>query len=157
MSEVVVALIGVAAGALANGGVDTWAAWRGRVRDLEVAARVIFGDLLVLDEGIQVVLQSGRWPDWFDWLAPVHTWRGVRERFVGSVKAWQWGLVDGTYSNLARVAPRARPGEPLTEDDRDVLEPLQRAAAQAHDIVLPLCGPERELKQFVDEVEKRRA
>lgn len=157
MSEVVVALMGVAAGALANGGVDTWASWRDRVRRREVAARTIYGDLLVLDEGIRVVLEAGRWPDWFNWTAPVGTWREVREAFVGEIEAWQWALVDGVYSNLARVAPRAQPGEALTQADRDVLEPLKRSAAQAHGIVLAHCAPGRELKRMAEEVQKRRS
>jgi hypothetical protein len=156
MSEVVVALIGVAAGALANGGVDTWAAWRDRVRRREVAARTIDGDLLVLDEGIRVVLEAGKWPDWFNWTAPVDAWREVREAFVGEIAAWQWALVDGVYSNLARVAPRARGGA-LTQADRDVLEPLKQSAAQAHEIVLAHCAPVRELKRMAEEIQKRRS
>jgi hypothetical protein len=157
VSEILVALIGVAAGALANGAVETWAAWRDRGRRREVAARTIYGDLLVLDEAINVVLESGRWPDWFDWIAPVATWRNVRDAFVGEVKAWEWALVDGVYSNLARVAPRVDPGQVLTPSDVAVLEPLQRSAVQAHEIVLTQSAPERELKHMAKEIQKRRA
>ncbi len=74
----------------------------------QVAARTIYGDLLVLDEAIGVVLGAGQWPDWFNRTAPVDTWREVRDAFVGEVEAWEWALVDGAYSNFARRgAPRA--------------------------------------------------
>ena len=86
----------------------------------------------------------------------VDTWHRVCDAFVGEVQAWEWAIVDSVYSNLARVAPRARPGDALTQGDRDVVTPLKKSAAQAHGIVLAHCAAKRELQRMVEEIQRRR-
>jgi hypothetical protein len=102
--DVVIPLLAVLVGATATGAVDTFTGWRLRKVERTVAARLILGDLL--EAAVDVVLDRRQWPDRYDFSAPVETWRETRDRFAARpVKAWEWTVVDGAYSNLARTAP----------------------------------------------------
>jgi hypothetical protein len=134
--ELLLVVLGAIVGALATGGVGAWDAWRQRQERRRVAARVILGDLFVLEAALEVILRSHRWPDRLDLQAMVDTWRDVREAFALGVKAWEWALVDGVFSNLHRTALMVRLGEPCSHGDKDVLAELSGRIPRARDVVM---------------------
>lgn len=134
--ELLLVVLGAVVGALATGGVGAWDAWRQRQERRRVAARVILGDLFVLEAALQVILQAHRWPDRLDLHAMVDTWREVRTAFASGVKAWEWALVDGVFSNLHRTALMVRWGEKCSQADEDVVAELLGRIAPARDVVL---------------------
>ncbi|MBA2429177.1 MAG: hypothetical protein H0V55_05575 [Thermoleophilaceae bacterium] len=71
--EAVLIVLGAIAGALATGAIGTYDTWHQRRLQRTVASRVILGDLYVLDAVIEVIERGGRWPDRFDWQAPLET------------------------------------------------------------------------------------
>jgi hypothetical protein len=150
VSDVLLALLAALFGAIAAGGIDTVVSWRQRTLQRKVAARLILGDLYVLEAAIDVVLERRQWPDpgRFDFGAPVQTWRENREAFAAAVKAWEWAVVDGVYSNLARTAPMARPGERINETDAGVLASLKDAVVKARDVVVSHATTEAERREI---------
>ena len=59
MTELIAALIGVVAGALASGAVQSWQQARDRALGARVAARVILGDLYAGEDDAKRVLRFG--------------------------------------------------------------------------------------------------
>ena len=57
MSDVALIVLGSVIGALATGGVAAWERRQDRLIDAMVAARVLLGDLYVLEEGCRIVLK----------------------------------------------------------------------------------------------------
>jgi hypothetical protein len=133
--EFLLVVLGAIVGAVATGGVGIYEARRGRRERRRVAARVVMGDLNVLDEGLAIVLERDSWPDRLDLPAIVETWREVRKDFAPGVKAWEWALVDGTFSNLHRLSLMVRLGESLSPNDRDVVESFVERIPRTLDIV----------------------
>jgi hypothetical protein len=157
MSDVALAIIAALVGAASTGATDVVVDWRLRLVQRKVAARLILGDLYVLDGAIELVFERKQWPDRFDFAAPVETWRETRDRFAAEVKGWEWAVVDGAYSNLARTAPMARPGEQINEVDANVLASLRDAVIQARDVVIPHATTEAERQQIVERLGQRAA
>ena len=156
MGEVALLVLGAVVGALSTGGVQAWDANRQRRDRRRVAARMILGDLYVLEAGIEVILEHSRWPDRFDTQAITDTWREAREAFAGGVEAWEWALVDGLFSNYARTALMIRHGEPTTSNDEDVLRTLLAAIPRARDVVLEHSTSEDERERLMTELSQRR-
>ena len=51
------------AGALANGGVQTWQRERERQLQARVAARLLYGELIIVGQDVQRIAAMERWPD----------------------------------------------------------------------------------------------
>lgn len=156
MEEFGLVILGAVVGAFATGGVAFWDAGRERRQRRRVAARLILGDLYVLEAGVEIILTNGRWPDRsFDLQAVLETWRENRGAFAGGVKAWEWALVDGLFSNIHRTAPMVDAGQPTTLNDRSVLESLQQMIPRARDIVLQHAASQKELDDLVEQLKRR--
>ena len=101
-----------------------------------MAAHLIYGDLLVIDESCRVVMEHHRWANrYMPFRSALDTWRGSREAFASDVKAWQWALVDGCFSNLVRTIPMIEPGKQISADDMSVLRDLRDAAGRALKVI----------------------
>jgi hypothetical protein len=152
MEQLALIVLGAVVGALSTGGATAWDAWRQRRERRRVAARVVLGDLYVLEGALDVILEARRWPDRLDLQAMVETWRGVREAFASGVAAWEWAVVDGVFSNLHRVGLMVRLSEPCTERDQDVVRDLRDRIPRAREVVLGQATSERERGQLVEQL-----
>ena len=105
-----------------------------------------------------MVMEKGRWADrLMPFQSALDTWRASRDAFASDVKAWEWGLVEGCFSNLQRTIPMIEPGEQITPDDRDVIAALKVAAIDAREVVEPHMASQREREQTAKELQKRLA
>jgi hypothetical protein len=116
MEQVGLIILGAIVVTLSTLAGNSWEGWQRRKREAQVAARVIYGDLQVLQAMCDTILGANAWPDRRDSekLAEgmIANWREQRVAFVGGVKAWEWALVDGVYSNLVRTVPEHEPASP---------------------------------------------
>jgi hypothetical protein len=149
LMDALLIVVGAIVGAVSTGGVSAFDAWRQRRVRRRVAARVILGDLYVLEASVEVILEAKRWPDRFDLSSPLDTWRDSREAFAEGVEAWEWALVDGVFSYLHRTAPMVRLGEPCSAQDEDVLAVLLKRIPKARDLVLEHATSKRERDRLV--------
>ena len=145
-------LVGAAAGAFGAGSVNSVDAWRQRRLNRRVAARLILGDLYVLEAGLELIETKRLWPHRLDLATPVMTWRENRQAFAAAVKAWEWAIVDGVYANLERTVPMARPGEACTENDLAMVSSLRRGVV---DDATPIVVEQAIKKRERDEVFKQ--
>lgn len=150
--ELVLVVLGAVVGALATGGVSAWAAWQERQLRRKVAARVILGDLYVIEGALELIRDTDRWPDRWDAVTPLTTWQEQRTAFAGGVRAWEWALVDGLYSDLARTVPMIRPGEACTDRDRKVVLSVLGKVPRARERVLIHSASEDEREELVREI-----
>jgi hypothetical protein len=118
-------LVAALIGALATGGVRLVLDLLNVQRRRRVAARILMGDLYLLEQLIPHVLRIGRWPDWDpDVKAALGRWEEVRNDLATGPSAEQWGKVDRVYGQLARTEQRITTSTALIQDDRDVLDDL---------------------------------
>ena len=141
MDSVVSGLIGVVAGGLLTGGVQTAQGWRDRVRARRSAARLVFGDYVGALGALRFLRDTGIW--WRDDLAPtVEDWRGYRTSLPAGIDGDAWTTVDGAFTQLgdlelSRRAARAIEGDaPLLADGtsvdsgREAYDAMERAGAE---------------------------
>lgn len=132
---------------------NSWEGRQRRKREARVAARVIYGDLQVLEGLCETILKANAWPNRLDAKTiadgMVANWREQRVAFVGGVKAWEWALVDGIYSNLVRTVPEHEPGQACTDSDIASLEALLQRIPRAGRIVLERAAPKRQRAELV--------
>lgn len=161
MKEFALVVLGAIVGALATGGISAWELRSQRQTGVRVAARLILGDLYVMEGLVETVLKNKAWPDRLDARALVErmtqTWMDRRAAFARGVEAWEWALVDGLYSNLERTVREHQPGETCTRSDLTTLEGIQAAIPDARQRVLERAATEQEREQLVSELSKRRS
>jgi len=159
VTEAALIVLGSIVGAVATGGVSAWDAWRRRTAERRVAARLILGDLYVLEEACRIVLESGIWPDRVDIAEEFTridaTWREQRAAFASGVSAGEWAQVDTVYNNLNRTAPQANRGDQCTKADLDSLSSLKGLVPAAQRIVLLKASSAREREAMVKEFQAR--
>jgi hypothetical protein len=126
-ASVIIALVGVVAGGLLTGAVQTWLNWRDRVRETRSAARLLFADYVRAVAALKSLVEIEVW--WSDDLAPpLDDWRSRRAALAGAMDGEAWTTVDGAFTQLAdleasRQAHAAIEGEsPLTADSTAVEE-----------------------------------
>jgi hypothetical protein len=122
-------------GALFAGGVQVALSVReGRLRR-RVAAMSVLGDSAVAEAAFRLLTERREW--WTHDFGPaLASWERHRDDFAADVGLADWAAVDGFYSNLARSAAMARPGEPTTEGDVRVAESTAAMAAEAWETAL---------------------
>lgn len=122
-------------GALAAGGVQVVLSVRDRRLRRRVAAMSVLGDVAVAEAAFQLLAERR---EWFrhDFGTALASWERRRDDFAADVRLADWASVDAFYSNLARSAAMARPGEPATEGDVTVAEATSGMAAEAWDTAL---------------------
>ena len=153
--EVLLVVLGAFVGAVATGGVTAWDAWRQRRVRRRVAARLILGDLYVVEAAVELTLEQHRWPDRLDLESPLQTWRDAREAFADGVKAWEWALVDGLFSDLHRTARMVRLGEPCTQSDEKVLTSFLDRVPRARGVVIEHSTSADERDQLMKQLGQR--
>ena len=79
-------------------------------------------------------------------------WHDQRTAFVGGVKAWEWVLVDGVYSNLRRTIPEHEPGADTSDSDVASVKALAKTIPRAQDVVLLRAASKRERDELVAQV-----
>jgi hypothetical protein len=122
-------------GALATGGVQAALSVRdGRLRR-RVAAMSVLGDTAVAEAAFRLLIERREW--WTHDFGPaLASWERHRDDFAADVRLADWAAVDGFYSNLARSAAMARPGEPATDGDLRVAESTAAMATEAWETAL---------------------
>ncbi len=149
VSSGALALIGAALlGAIVAGTIQAALAyWDRRIKG-RVAAMAVLGDA-ALTEGIFKLLAEHR--SWFsyDFGPALETWIEYRGDFATTAKVWDWALVDSFYSNLARSAAIARPGEPVNAADLRVGEEQIRYAGMAFETAFKRVARTRAAKERV--------
>ena len=156
MEEVGLVLIGIIGGAVATGGVTLFTSWRERQNSRTVAARLILGDLYVLEAMAELVLKYERWPDRLDLESPLQTWREARGAFAGDVEAWEWALVDSVFSNLHRNSLMVQLGESVSDRALAVMARFSNSIPPAREVVLKRASTEKERAKMVEELSKRK-
>lgn len=148
--EIVLVVIGAAA----TGGVQAcWDAWRQRRLRRTVAARVILGDLYIVEAMLEVILKRRALPDRLDLDPPLETWRQFRADFAAGVMAWEWAVVDSFFSSLHRTSLMVRVGEPCTQGDLAVATELLESARTARQSVVPHAVPsEKERRRVMEQM-----
>jgi hypothetical protein len=152
VEEVALIVLGAIVGALSTGGVAAWESWREREVRRRVAARLILGDLYVIEAASKMIIKSQRWPDRFDLDPALDTWRESRPALAAGVKPWDWTVVAACYSFTERTAPMVRLGKSATQNDLDVLAELQAWTADAQRIVAAHVAPKRQQAKAVREL-----
>ncbi|HTA35549.1 MAG TPA: hypothetical protein VK761_02440, partial [Solirubrobacteraceae bacterium] len=97
-------VLGAIVGALSTGGVSFYTDYRRRHNERKVAARVILGDLYIVDLIGTRTTERGRWPENYEWSIPLETWHFAREAFAADVNAAEWAIVDSTFRYIHGVA-----------------------------------------------------
>ena len=158
VEQVGLIVLGSIVGALATGGVTAFGVRSRRKRETQVAARLIYGDLLVMEGLCETILETGHWPDRLDTSEIARgmtvTWHEQRAAFVGGVPAWEWALVDGVYSTLVRTIPEHEPGQTCTDSDIASLKALQERIPRARHLVLERASSEKERNQLIAQLKK---
>ena len=153
-------MLGAIVGAAATGGATAWEIRARRKTGVRVAARLILGDLYVIEGLVDTVLKNQVWPDRIDARELVQrmsaTWTMQREAFAAGVEAWEWALVDGLYSNLERTIREHDPGEKCTDSDITSLEGIKAALPNARERALEHAATRRERQKLAEELTKRR-
>lgn len=143
-------------GAAVGGAAAAVETWRDRQVRRRVAARLILGDMYVVEAALDLVSKKTRWVDRPQSLtAASETWRAQREAFAAGTNAAEWAIVDGWFNNLARTLPMVRPGQPATTDDVDVVKDVLAGVERARAIVLERSASSRELRNLEAELRKR--
>lgn len=123
--------------------------------EIKVAARVILGDLYVMEGACEVLLSTKIWPDRMDLNASftqmLESWAAERAAFARGARAAEWARVDGVYSNGSRTFRRADPGEQCSPNDLASLEALEQMLPRAKEIVLLRAADEKERDALVEE------
>lgn len=157
MEDVGLILVGAFGGAVATGAATVLVNWRARQNARRVAARLILGDLYVLEAMTELVAEWERWPDRLDLDASLDTWREARGAFAGDVKAWEWALVDGVFSNLHRISLMVEHGRRVSAQAVDVLQAFGESIPAAREVVLERASSEKERAQLVEQLLARKA
>jgi hypothetical protein len=156
VEQVGLIVLGSVIGAVATGGVGLYAERRRERLARKVAARLILGDLYLVEALADAAAEQRFWPS-VEWGEPVETWRGSREAFAASVQAWEWAVVDNTFRSIGRVAGRAdreerRGSKRISDEGVAEVERLSESARQARAIVLPHAADKREQAQLTQEL-----
>jgi hypothetical protein len=95
----------------------------------------VLGDTAVAEAAFRLLIERHEW--WTHDFGPaLASWERHRDDFAADVRLADWAAVDGFYSNLARSAAMARPGEPATDGDLRVAESTAAMAAVAWETAL---------------------
>ena len=147
MSELVAGLIGVIAGGIVTGAVHVFQTYQDRRLKRRVAARLIYGELVMAGNALRRIAEKGVWPDKPpDFLDARTIWYAQREAFAAAVGAVDWDKIASTFEYLVQLPVRPRPGKRLTKDEKTKLKASAERASAAADIALVHATPRRELK-----------
>jgi hypothetical protein len=158
VSDVIVALAGVVAGALANGGIQTVQYAQDRKRAAKVAARLILGDLYIAEHGAANMIKHGYWPPMgLDFDRELGTWNANREAFAAATDATDWTTVAVAYQDLEDLPAVATPGQPFTTREKTMLDAVRQRLAAAGEVAAKHAAPKRERSRVVKELGTRTA
>jgi hypothetical protein len=153
MTEFLAALIGVVAGALASGGIQTWQVSRDRKLAAKVAARLLTGDLLRCQETVKVMLGGGRWPTSpTGFKKQYDNWLDQRLAFATAVDGYEFNSVGAAFEWTMWVQHRMeteKPGEQIAEADVQLLEGTRERLEVAILVVVKRSLTPSERKQYV--------
>lgn len=134
-NSLVVALLGVAVGAFLTFLASLALARRRTKARLRAAERLLGVDLVGKSMGAMAMLNGSVWPrpdSMPPFLTDIEAWRAARHDLsFGDREAWF--TLTSLYVQVERVDQRSRraPGDPLTVEDRRLLQSLQSSAMQA--------------------------
>lgn len=143
MSPEIAAIIGVLAGAMANGGIQTFQHERERRVQARVAARLFTGDLARAERDVQRIIEGGRWPDMNmpTYSREVDVWTTQRVAFAAVVDVTDYTLVAVAYQALADLPAESKPGRALTFPERAMLDRVRRCIADAYEVTSHRSAP----------------
>jgi hypothetical protein len=154
VEELLAALIGIVAGAVATGGVQTWHKARDRKLAARVAARLILGDLYIAEHTVGRIVEGGHWPDrnmpTFE--SELDVWVENRQAFAAAVDATDWTLVAAAYKDLVDLPEVAEAGRGFTADELRALAAVRKRLDDAAEVAARHAAPERERDRVVREL-----
>jgi len=100
MSEVIVGLLGVVAGAAATTGTQATLAWLHRRNESRTASRLLFGDLREARDILAKALQAGEWKTRRDLAHVMTAWRERREAIARATRSKDFHDVAGAFNAL---------------------------------------------------------
>ena len=148
------ALIGIVAGAVATGAVQTWHRSRDRKLASKVAARLILGDLYVAEHAIGRIVEGGRWPmrNMPTFQRELETWGTHRQALAAGVDATDWTRVAAAYHDLIDLPDIAEAGRVLTGEELRSLGAVRSRLAEAAATVANHATPKRERARVLEEI-----
>lgn len=143
LSPELAALIGVAIGALLNGGLQTLQRERERRVQARVAARLFVGDLARAEHDVKRIIDARRWPDvnMPSYSREVEVWEARRHEFAAVTNVTQWTLVAVAFQDLVDLPAISRSGDELTPVERRTLEEVRQRVDDAYEIALHWAAP----------------
>lgn len=112
-----------------------WLSVKNRKPRRKIAAMSVLGDAAVAEAAFRLLIERREWFG-HDFAPALASWERHRDDFAADVRLADWAAVDGFYSNLARSAAMARPGEPAADGDVTVAEATAPMAAEAWGVAL---------------------
>lgn len=159
VSELLAALIGIVAGAIATGAVQTWHRSRDRKLASKVAARLILGDLYLAEHNVVRLLEAGKWPEQnmptFE--RELETWETNRQALAAEVDATDWTRVATAYHDLIDLPGFAKAGQVLTGAELHTLGAVRKRLDQAGELVAEHAVPKRERARVMEEITRDNA
>ena len=159
MSELLIALTGIVAGALASGGLQTLQAVRERKMRVRVAARLLNGDLYLAEHSLKEIAERGKWPDKTepDFSVLLDTWNSQREALAAGVNTTEWNDVAIACRALVDMPGARKPGEVLDPESVRTLGNVVRNLDRASTVTLRHSAGRRDRDRYVAVVLARRA
>ncbi len=141
MDAALTGLVGVTAGALLSGSVQSVAGWRERKRNARSSARLLYMELHNSAEMIEVLKTARAWERaMIDWHEPGATWKEHREALAGVLGTDEFLDVSAAFSYIAILAtvrdaqakqPGSDPDEPSVFGFPDAALDFYGSQAQA--------------------------
>jgi hypothetical protein len=132
MDAVLAALLG----AILAGGFNVLLKLGDRVTDRRTAARLLLGDLYVLQHAFEAPLKLGKWPDREFIPAWLTIWRENRKALTRGTTLFEFAVVDAVYGLLGRMTLIARAGQPMRDGDKKIIVELLGKAPDARRVLL---------------------
>jgi hypothetical protein len=134
LEPLLAALVGGFAGALVTGGLSTWYEHLRNRRVLRAAARLVAGELRMIESRLHVTAASGTWRELRRRPLGHEEWDEHRGSFAAQLGREAWADLEAAYRLVYSVNAACQPdreSERLTEVDRELLESAAQATASA--------------------------
>jgi hypothetical protein len=158
VSGLLIALLGVVAGAVSTGLLQLAQTLRERRLKVRIAARLLNGELILVGKDLERIASEGRWPDKveLDFAPLLETWRVHREAFAAGVDGIDWNDVAIACRHLSDVGGAQVPGEPLSATELKSLERLIARVDRASDVTIRRSYTKREGDRLATTYQQRR-
>jgi hypothetical protein len=100
MDPAIIGFLGVVAGVLTTGGVQSFIQWRGRSNDSLAAARLVYGSLVEAQNMLVAYENVGRFPPHDSFERQLAVWEEQKERLARVLDVLDFQRIQAAFSNL---------------------------------------------------------